>query len=351
MIDADIRESMNLVRESAGAIVRPGDLSRIRELRHREPGFSRETWREMCAMGWPSLRLADAEDGSVQSILLYCALMEELGAGLVPEPLVPATLAATFLPQDLLDRHLSGDMLVIPAWQDRREALRPDLPLSIENGRLDAVKLYVPAAAAADAFLVLGNGGAALVEANRSGVTITSAQTQDGGSFAKVVFEGAPATFIPADPPPAFAEAALATSAYLLGIIDAALAMTIDYLKTRVQFGKAIGSFQALQHIAVDLKLEATLTRASLEAAALTWDREPASERAYCAVSRARVRASRTSLAITRACIQLHGGIGFTDEHDISLYLRKAMVVASQFGSAAEHAALYTSLRPIYREG
>lgn len=348
MIDTDIRESMRMVRESARAIVRPGDLGRVRKLRYGEPGFCQDTWRQICAMGWPALRMAD-EGEEPQSILLYCALMEELGAGLVPEPLIPATLAAALLPRDVQDRHLAGDMLVIPAWQDSREALAPEFALRLNEGRLDATKLHVPYASAADAFLVVGNAGAALVAADAPSVEITAVQTQDGGNVAKVVFESAPAVAVDTDPRPVFAEAALATSAYLLGLVNAALAMTLEYLKTRVQFGKPIGSFQVLQHMAVELKLEAALMRASLEEAALTWDRQPSSDRGYSAISRARVRASRGAMSVTRHCIQLHGGIGFTDEHDIGLYLRKAMVASTQFGSAAEHAALYASLRPIQR--
>lgn len=350
MIDPDIREFMTLVRESAGGIVRRGDLERVRKLRFGEAGFCRETWREMCAMGWPAMRVPEAADGSLQSILLYCALMEELGAGLVPEPLVPATLAAVLLSGEVQARHLAGEMLVIPAWQDSRDGLVPERALRIEDGRLDAVKLHVPNAAAADAFLVMGADGAALVSADAPGVQIATVAMQDGGNAARVVFDRAPATPIPTDPRSAFAEASLATSAYLLGLSEAALAMTVDYLKTRVQFGSPIGSFQALQHMAVDLKLEAALTSASIEDAAVTWDESPASARAHAAISRAHVRASRAAMTITKSCIQLHGGIGFTDEHDIGLYLRKAMVVANQFGSVAGHAAHYASLRPFHRE-
>lgn len=350
MIDPDIREYMNLVRESAGGIVRRGDLGRVRRLRFGDAGFCRETWREMCAMGWPAMRVPEAGDGHRQSILLYCTLMEELGAGLVPEPVIPAMLAAVSLSGETQARHLAGDMLVIPAWQDSRDGHAPERVLAIEDGRLDAVKLHVPHAAAADAFLVMGTNGAALVSADAPGVQITTTPMQDGSNAARVAFERAPATPIATDPQSAFAEASLATSAYLLGLCDAALAMTVAYLKTRVQFGRTIGSFQALQHMAVDLTLEAALTRASIEDAAETWDEQPGSTRAHASISRAHVRASRAAMAITTSCIQMHGGIGFTDEHDIGLYLRKAMVVANQFGSAAGHAARYASLRPLHRE-
>jgi alkylation response protein AidB-like acyl-CoA dehydrogenase len=133
-------------------------------------------------------------------------------------------------------------------------------------------------------------------------------------------------------------EAALATAACLLGVMERAFAMTLDYLRTRRQFGRAIGSFQALQHRAVDLRIQLALTRASVEAAAATLDdpAEPAAAR-QAAVSRAKARAAEAALRVTREAVQLHGAIGYTDEYDVGLCLRKAMAQANAFGSAALH--------------
>jgi alkylation response protein AidB-like acyl-CoA dehydrogenase len=132
--------------------------------------------------------------------------------------------------------------------------------------------------------------------------------------------------------------------------MDAAVGMTVDYLKTRVQFGKVIGSFQALQHMAIDAKLEVELTRASVEDAALQWDRSGPTDASYAAVSRAKARASAAALKVTRDAVQMHGGIGCTDDHDIGLYLRKAMVVSAQFGSAKAHRARFAALAPVRLE-
>ena len=168
--------------------------------------------------------------------------------------------------------------------------------------------------------------------------------------MATVVFENAEAMAIDVNPAPALAEATLATSAYLLGLMDAALEMTVDYLKTRVQFGRTISNFQVLQHMAVDLKLETQVTRASVEDAALRWDRYGPTPETYAAVSRTKARASQAALKLTRDVIQLHGGIGFTDEHDIGLYLRKTIVTGAQFGSADCHRANYARLKPLEEE-
>lgn len=350
MMDAETLSSLEMIRDSARGIASRGDLSRIRKLRYTTPGFDRAVWADMCAMGWPALRLPEDRGGVGLGMQAYCALAEELGHGLVPEPLIPAVLAAQLLDDAALDGHLTGARLVIPAWADARDTLGPQGPLAVAGGRVTGRKLYVPMAAGADAFLVLGSTGAMLVDADAPGVGIETFETQDGGHFATLTLDAAHGTPIAADPTPALAEATLATAAYMLGMMDAALDMTVVYLKTRVQFGKAIGSFQILQHMAVDLKLEIELTRASVWNTARLWDEQGDTRATRAAVSRSKARASAAALKVGRDCIQLHGGIGFTDEHDIGLYLRKAIVTATQFGSAGRHRANFARLMPLKEE-
>ena len=350
MIPDDVQSSIDMIRESARGIVSHGDLARVRNLRFTDPGFDRETWREMCDMGWPALRLTEDTGGVDLGLLPYCALAGEIGRGLLPEPLIPATLAAALLEGDTLTAHLAGDTLVLPAWQDSRDATSPEEPLKVDNGKVTTTKYYVPMAGGADAFLVIGTDGAALVPADAEGVSISAEQAQDGTTLARITFDNTPGTAIKTDPRPALAEAALATAAYLLGLMDSALDMTVAYLKDRVQFGRPIGSFQVLQHMAVDLKLELEVSRASVEDAAQLWDRYGPTSETYAAISRAKARASQSALRLTREAIQLHGGIGFTDEHDIGLYLRKAIVMATQFGSADCHRRTYAALKPVEEE-
>lgn len=342
-----VESSIGMIRESARGLVGRDALCRARALRFARPGFDRAVWREMCAMGWPALRLAEEEGGVGLGLLAYCALAEELGRGLVPEPLIPAVLAAALVDGPAREKHLSGERLILPAWQDSRDALGPEAPLSIRDGTLSGSKLCVPMALGADDFLVIGTAEAALVAADAPGVTVTALETQDGGHFATVEFDSVPATLLPAAPGPVLAEAALATGAYMLGQMEAALEMTVSYLKTRVQFDKTIGSFQILQHMAVDMGLEVELTRASIEAAAQQWDRDGPGPESHAAISRAKARASQSAPKVMRDAIQLHGGIGFTDEHDIGLFLRKAMVCAPQFGTARRHSANFCALRPV----
>jgi alkylation response protein AidB-like acyl-CoA dehydrogenase len=343
----DRSESLRMIRDSAAGLApRTGDLRRIRALRFTEPGFDRDVWRQMCEMGWPGLMVAEDLGGSGLGVQEFCALTEELGASLVPEPLIPAAFAATLLPADHLGSVLSGERIVLPAWQEKPHSIALTGDCALSGGKLHGRKMFVSMAAGADAFLVTVAGGLALVERDAHGVHLVSTPAQDGGNFATVTFDGAPAAFIPGTANEALEVAALATSAYLLGAMDRVFGITLDYLKTREQFGKKIGSFQALQHRSADLQIQLALTRSVVEAAARTMDTATDARVRQAAVSRAKARASEAASVMTRGCIQLHGGIGYTDAADPGLFLRKMMVLAPMFGSAAMHRARYQAVAP-----
>ncbi len=133
--------------------------------------------------------------------------------------------------------------------------------------------------------------------------------------------------------------------------MDRVFAMTVEYLKTRVQFGKPIGSFQALQHRAADLKIQVSLSRASVESVAAALDNGLAGPARLAAISRAKARASESGMLVCRQAIQLHGGIGYTDEADPGLFLRKAMVLCNLYGSATLHRARFATFAADSDEG
>ncbi len=342
----DRSDNMRLLRDSAAAIVVPGDTRRIRVLRFKEPGFDPKVWRDMCAMGWAGLRVPEAQGGSGLGVQEYCALAEELGAGLVPEPFISSVTAAGALTGAALSELVAGSRVIIPAWQERANSLDTVGDTTLAGGRANGRKVFIPMAAGADAFVVSGRGGLALVAHDASGVHLTIEPTQDGGNFGTLMLENAPCTPLMGDLAGALEEATLATAAYLLGVMDRAFAITLDYMKTRQQFGRAIGSFQALQHRAADLKIQVALTRASVEAAAVTLDSSQNPALRQAAVSRAKARAAEAGMLVTRQCIQLHGGIGYTDEADIGLFLRKTMVLANLYGGAALHRGRYAAVAP-----
>jgi alkylation response protein AidB-like acyl-CoA dehydrogenase len=335
----DRAESIRMIRDSAAAVAPPGgDMKRVRDQRFQTPGFDPAILRQMGEMGWIGLRLPEAAGGAGLGLGEACALAEELGGALAPEPLIPSMLTASLLATvgaGPLERVLAGEALVLTAWQERPDTL--EVP-----GSPDAARRFLPMAAGAAAFLlpVRASGRIALYEqAGTEG--LTTEQTQDGGHVGTLEPRLSAATRIADDIgealTPALDEAALLTSAYLLGGMDRAFAMTLDYLRTRQQFGRIIGTFQALQHKAADVRMQIALTRASIEAAAATLDAGATGDARRAAVSRAKARAAAASMLVTRQCIQLHGGIGYTDQYDVGLYLRKAMVMANQYGSATLH--------------
>ena len=338
-------ERISMIRDSTGWLApRGGNYKRIRGLRFHEPGFERSVWKTMCEMGWLGLRLPEEHGGSGLGMLEFCALVEKLGDALVPEPLITAAAAARLLPPDLLPPVLAGARIVLPAWQEQVNAIDEVPETHWHDGRVSGRKVFVLMAAGADAFLVTTRQGLAIVDADSRGVQLTVDRTQDGGHWGTVVFDDAPGERVEGDPSEARDEAALAAAAYLLGVMDRAFAMTLDHLKTREQFGQPLAKFQVLQHRAVDLLLQVSLTRASVESAARTVDTESSAVKRRAAVSRAKVRASDAGLLVTRESIQLHGAIGYTDECDIGLFLRKAMVFASLGGSSASHRRRYLDL-------
>ena len=131
----------------------------------------------------------------------------------------------------------------------------------------------------------------------------------------------------------------------MFGLSQRALDMTLDYLRQRKQFGKAIGSFQALQHRAVDLYVTTQMMRAAIDRAARAFEDADAREKALIA-SACKARFSDGALAIAKEAIQMHGAIGYTDEHDIGLFVRRAIKLAAWLGNGAQHRKRYAALSP-----
>ncbi|MBM3104102.1 acyl-CoA dehydrogenase family protein [Pseudomonas sp. V1] len=340
-MNSEREERLRMIRDSAASLTAPdGDLGRVRRLRFNEPGVDRAAWTEICAMGWPGLRLSEALGGSGLGMPEYAALLEELGRGLLPEPLIEACLVAPMLQAEEREALLSGERLVLPAGIGYEQAAA--LP-QVRDGKIYGEVTHVALGAAADAWLVACEGGLALVEKGAQGLQLSQQSTQDGGHLAHLRFNGTEARLLEASPA-ALDEAALACAAYLVGLMDSAFERTREYLGVRSQFGQQIGSFQALQHRMVDLKIQIELARAIVAQAATAIDSNSSAAECQRLVSTAKVRAAEAAMLVTRQAIQLHGGIGFTDEADIGLYLRRAMVLLNAQGTLAFHQARYITL-------
>lgn len=343
-------ENIRMIRESATGFAPAGDLARVRALRFQTKGFDRAVWREMADNGWFGLSLPESHGGAGLGMAEYCALLETLGEALLPEPFVPTVLAARLLDGEPLAALLAGEQLLLPALQERngRHASRAERT-RFNDGKVSGRKVNVMMGAGADGFLVSTPEGLALVEADAPGVSLERLPTQDGGHFVTLNLDQVTAELLPLDQQKldaALDEAALGIAAYLLGAAEQAFNQTLEYLRTRKQFGQSIGTFQALQHRAVDMKLQLALWRASLEDAAATLDAGAPATQRHAAVSRAKARAADAALLVTREAVQLHGAIGYTDECDVGLFLRKAMSLANLYGSSALHRRRYDECMP-----
>jgi alkylation response protein AidB-like acyl-CoA dehydrogenase len=185
------------------------------------------------------------------------------------------------------------------------------------------------------------------VARNAPGCTLATTQTVEGRKLATLSLADTPAELVPAHPSSRNAVETLhhlalfALSAELLGVMEKAQEMTLDYLRIRKQFGKLIGSFQALQHQAVNIYIRTEAVRSLVFQVAANND--PYRIDPALAIA-TKAKASEEALAVTQACIQLHGAIGFTDEHDIGLYLKRAMLLSSLFGNAAAQRRRYVEI-------
>ncbi|MCW5688393.1 MAG: acyl-CoA dehydrogenase family protein [Pseudolabrys sp.] len=337
----DTAENVRMIRDSTRAVVAAdGSLARIRAQRFQEPGFDAATFATMAEMGWLTLRLPEEAGGLGLGMAEYCALTQELGAALLPEPLIGTALAVRMAGADLSDAGIC-----IAAWQDEANELGWRKS-RIDGGRITGSKHFIPNATGADSFAVATADGVAIVAKEASGLSVTSEWTQDGCGLGTLKLRDVtPLAIHPADAvDDALDEAALATASYLFGLSERVFAMTIEYLKTRKQFGQPIGSFQALQHRATDIKIQLELARASIAAAAAVLDDGAGRAARASAVSRAKCRANDTALLASREAIQMHGAIGFTDEYDAGLFVRKAMTLCNQFGSSAVHRKRFAAL-------
>ncbi|MFZ5653285.1 MAG: acyl-CoA dehydrogenase family protein [Pseudomonadota bacterium] len=361
-----LTEEQVLMQDSAAAFVAAdGELKRVRANRFVQPGFDRALWREVAAAGWLGFLVPEELGGVGLGFADLSLVLIQLGKGLTPVPFVAtAVLAARTLMRAedqalraaYLPRLISGDWLPAVAWQEQRAALDARARAVVcRNGRLHGRKLFVPDAGGADGFIVSAaeaDGTALyLVERDAPGLTLEFEQRVDGGFFGHLQLADTPAGARLAGPETGAAvlaaaldESRFAVSAELLGVMTRALEISVDYIRQRVQFDKPIGSFQAIQHKAVDLFILSEISRSVVLQTAALFDAEADARRRAVAASQVKARCSDAALRIGKDAIQLHGGIGYTDECNIGLYLKKAMYLGSWLGSASAHRARYAEL-------
>ena len=335
-------ESVRMIRDSVGAIAPVGgDLKRIRALRADPLGFDRAMWAQVVDLGWLTLLLDEEQGGLGLGVRELAAIGEELGAALVPEPVMAVIAMVPLLTVSDRQSVLDGTRIVVPAWREAMAGLDEQPRTSVKNARVTGTKILVAAAVAADAFVVSTDGGAVLIDRRASGVELEHTRTQDGGHSATLKMTAAPCTPVTGDFAKAIEMLSLAHSGYLLGASERAFQMTLDYLGIRKQFGRLIGSFQVLQHRAAEAKIQLALSRAVLDEAIADVEQRASRLDRLRSGSRALARMSDTAMLIAREAVQMHGAIGITDEHDIGLFCRKILTIYNHFGSSSMNRSRY----------
>ena len=365
-------ETLRLLRDAAAGFAK-FDGQRIRGLRTAPGTIDRKMWSALAEQGWLSALVPEADGGLDLGIAAATVIAERLGYGCIPEPFVAAGVMAPYLlgrstnaalKAAHLPKVLDGTSLVTLAWQgEAGKLLIDDVHVTASESNREAILngscRFVPAPAA-DAFLVLTRrpDGHAVYWVDRStpGLQITNEPLADGSASGWLRFTKAhvPAANSIAGPAQAGDLVAttvdlglIAQSAELVGNMERALEMTLDYMRTRKQFGQAIGSFQSLQHRAVDVWMVKELARHAVTAAIREASDPAVTARARgAAASSAKNRAAESAMAIAKQTIQLHGAIGTTDEYDLGLYVNRMVASIPWLGNAAAHRQRYGALAP-----
>ena len=355
-MDFDFNDDQEQLRDAVRKWVGRGYNFERRRAIVAAGGFSREAYAELAELGLCGLYIAEADGGLGLGPVEGMVVMEELGRGIVLEPLAQTLISSGVLsgygPAELksawLGRIASGEALVVLAHQERKARYLLDVCEALASKTatgyaLTAVKTLVPAGDQADAFIVPAslNGQIALflVERSASGVSTHGYGTQDGSRAANLTLAGAPAQLITLDGLTALEHAVdigiAATCAQAVGVMDMTLTATADYMNTRKQFGVTIASFQALRHRVADMKMQLELARSMSYYASLKLN-APADERRR-ALARAKVQLGQSMRFVGQQAVQLHGGIGVTDEFIVSHYFKALTQMELTFGDSLHH--------------
>ncbi|MDD2547267.1 MAG: acyl-CoA dehydrogenase family protein [Burkholderiaceae bacterium] len=355
-MDFDFSDDQEQLRDAVRRWVDKGYGFERRRSTVAAGGFSRAAWSELAELGLTALTVPEAQGGLGQGAVDAMVVMEELGRGIVLEPLAQAFMASAVLGQyapaavqaDWLPRIASGDALVVLAQQERKARYRLDVceakATATPTGHtLAAIKSIVPAGDQAEAFLVPaqldGQIALFLVERAAPGVRTPAYLTQDGSRAAELHLDHTPATLLTTDGLAALELAVdigiAAACAEAVGVMDKTVALTVEYLNQRKQFGVVIASFQALRHRVADMKMQLELARSMSYYASLKLG-APAGERRQ-ALARAKVQLGQSMRYVGQQSVQLHGGIAVTDEYIASHYFKKLTQLEMAFGDTLHH--------------
>lgn len=373
---AVLTEEQSMLKDQAHAWARDeAPVSKFRQMRDSGAanGYDNATWQEMAAMGWTGILIPEALGGSGMDCATFGVVLEETGRQLVASPLLASGLigASALLlggsdaqKQQWLPAIAAGTSIVTLAVDEGPHHAPEQIALTAtadgDGFKLNGSKLFVLEGGSAAAFVVAARtGGAAgdqagvslfLVPADAAGLNVSALKTADSRGYADLTFAdvavGADAVlgevgngFPLLDAVLDRARAGLA--AEMLGTACEAFDRTLEYLKTREQFGQVIGSFQSLGHRAATLFMNMEFARSCVEAALRAIDAEDPETPVLCSL--AKCKAGEFLHDMSNDMIQMHGGIGMTDEFDAGFYLKRARAAEATFGGQSFHRRRYIS--------
>ncbi|HEX6782930.1 MAG TPA: acyl-CoA dehydrogenase [Solirubrobacterales bacterium] len=353
----DLTDEQQAIKSTArGFLASRFKSERIREIAASEDGFDEKGWKEMAALGWAGLALPEEWDGQGLGTVELAVLFEEMGYALAPSPLLSNTIAGLALDAGGSDEQkerwlrplAEGSLRGTPALIDADGPAEPmKFSMAAEPDGdgvvLDGEKALVADAGSADFFLVsTADGRRHVVERGAEGVSVTPEESIDlTRRLSTVSFHGvkvAAGASLPGsaeDYRPVFLRACVAIAAESTGVAQRALEMSVEYAKDRQQFGRPIGAYQAVSHRCAQMLLETENSRSAVYGAAWAAGAEP--ESLALAASMAKAYASDAGWRVPDAAIQVHGGIGFTWEHDLHFFLKRGRANAATFGDAKWH--------------
>jgi alkylation response protein AidB-like acyl-CoA dehydrogenase len=365
-VDLELSDDQQLFWETARKFLgAESPISTVRALADEPAGFDRGWWRRAAALGWTSFFVPEELGGGTVSgrpVLDLAIVAEELGRHVGPGPLLPTNVVAAAVASHGRDEQRAGVLPALAAGEEvaawafaepGRSWWAGDVALRAERSGdrwvLDGEKAYVEAAAEAAWLLVTARAADGLVQflvpASTDGVTVTPVDSLDlVRRFAHIRFDRAhvPASSVLGDPSGADAAvdrqlqlALVVQCAEMVGVIDRVFEFTVAWAFDRYSFGRPLASYQALKHRFADMKMWLEACHGTATAAARAVDRGSGDASELVGVAKAYIGDHAPELV--QDCVQLHGGIGITWEHDIHLYLRRVTLDRALYGSPAQH--------------
>jgi alkylation response protein AidB-like acyl-CoA dehydrogenase len=341
-MDFELSQDQVALQEAARALLddRAGH-SQVRAHLHSGRPYDESLWRALADQGWLAIALAEADGGVGLSWVEAAVLLEQIGRHTAPVPFLPSLLALMALAgaeesqEKWVASLASGERIGCVAWSKHADALRtaPAGSAWTVSGRIGPVE----GASVADVAVVVAGDGVFAVELDASGRPPAEAAMDGTRVLSWLTFDDVPATRLggAALATEILDRGAVASSAEMLGGSDRVLEMAVQYAKDRVQFDQPIGSFQAIKHRCADMLVDVEGMRSSTWYAA--WAISAGDPDASAAASTAKVWSSDAAKRVMASGLQVHGGIGFTWEHDLHLYMKRSQFDRLSYGDAGYH--------------